>query len=66
MASSIHKHTVVKTIRVNPIHKLSYLVDSIRPVDYSIKIAHLVRDPRAVLNTKVLDSSNEIWTVGRG
>ena len=59
----LHKHTVVKTIRVNSIHKLSYLVDSIRPVDYSLKVVHLVRDPRAVLNTKVLDSSNENWTV---
>ena len=59
----LHKHTVVKTIRVSSIHKLSYLMDSIRPVDYSLKIVHLVRDPRAVLNTRVLDNLHENWTV---
>ena len=59
----LHKHTVVKTIRMKSIHKLSYLMDNTGPVDYSLKVVHLVRDPRAVLNARVLDSSHENWTI---
>lgn len=59
----LHKHTVVKTIRVKSIHKLSYLMDNEGPADYSLKVVHLVRDPRAVLNTRVLHDSHENWTV---
>ena len=58
----LHKHTVVKTIRVNSIHKLSYLMDSEGPVDYLLKVVHLVRDPRAVLNMRVMHNSHENWT----
>ena len=58
----LHKHTVVKTIRVNSIHKLSYLMDSEGPVDYLLKVVHLVRDPRAVLNMRLLHNSHENWT----
>lgn len=58
----LHKHTVVKTIRVNSIHKLSYLMDSEGPVDYLLKVVHLVRDPRAVLNMRVIRNSHENWT----
>lgn len=59
----LHKHTVVKTIRINSIHKLSYLMDSEGPLDYSLKVVHLVRDPRAVLNSRVIDTSHENWTI---
>ena len=59
----LHKHTVVKTIRVNSIHKLSYLMDREGPLDYSLKVVHLVRDPRGVLNTRVVHNSYENWTV---
>lgn len=59
----LHRHTVVKSIRVDSIHKLSYLMDSEGPLDYSLKVVHLVRDPRAVLNTRVVHDSHENWTV---
>lgn len=59
----LHKHTVVKTIRMKSIHKLSYLMDNTGPVDYSLKVIHLVRDPRAVVNARVLHSSHENWTI---
>ncbi|XP_068682983.1 carbohydrate sulfotransferase 6-like [Montipora capricornis] len=59
----LHKHTVVKTIRINSIHKLSYLMDTEAPMDYSLKVVHLVRDPRAVLNSLVMDNSGQNWTI---
>ena len=59
----LHKHTVVKTIRIKYIHKLSYLMDNEGPADYSLKVVQLVRDPRAILNARVLDDSHKNWTV---
>ena len=59
----LHKHTVVKTNRVKSIHKLSYLMDNEGPADYSLKVVNLVRDPRAVLNARVLHNSHENWTI---
>ena len=46
----LHQHTVVKTIQFSDVHKLSYLMDK-DSSDYSLKVVHLVRDPRAVVFT---------------
>ena len=59
----LHKHTAVKTNRFNSIHKLSYLMDTEGPMDFSLKVVHLIRDPRAVLNSRVLDNSRQNWTI---
>ena len=59
----LHKHTAVKTIRFNSFHKLSYLMDNGGPMDFSLKVIHLIRDPRAVLNSRVLDNSRQNWTI---
>ena len=59
----LHRHTVVKTVQMKQIHKLSYLMDSEGPADYSLKVVHLVRDPRAILNSRVTKDARINWTV---
>ena len=59
----LQKHTVVKSIQMRHIHKLSYLMDSEGPADYSLKVIHLVRDPRAILNSCIMRNSRQNWTV---
>lgn len=53
----LHQHTVVKTIQFTDVHKLSYLMDK-DSTDYSLKIVHLVRDPRAIVFTHFLTNLN--------
>lgn len=54
----LHQHTVVKSIQFTDVHKLSYLMDKDNS-EYSLKIVHLVRDPRAIVFTHFLRSANE-------
>ena len=59
----LHKHTVIKTVHVRDIHKLSYLMDDRGSSDYTMKIVHLVRDPRAIVNSRVTRDTNVKWTL---
>lgn len=60
---NLHKHTVVKTVQVDFIHKLSYLMDSEGPADYALKVVHLVRDPRALMDAHVGHVKDTNWTL---
>jgi len=53
----LHQHTVVKTIQFSDVHKLSYLMDK-ESAEYSLKVVHLVRDPRAIVFTHFLSTEN--------
>ena len=53
----LHQHTVLKTIQFTDVHKLSYLMDK-DSTDYSLKVVHLVRDPRAIVFTHFLTNPN--------
>ncbi|XP_057316559.1 carbohydrate sulfotransferase 6-like [Hydractinia symbiolongicarpus] len=53
----LHQHTVVKTVQFVDVHKLSYLMDK-DSSDYSLKVVHLVRDPRAIVFTHFLSEDN--------
>jgi len=53
----LHQHTVIKTIQFTDVHKLSYLMDK-DSADYSLKVVHLVRDPRAIVYTHFLTNQN--------
>ncbi|XP_065056790.1 carbohydrate sulfotransferase 1-like [Rhopilema esculentum] len=53
----LHQHTVTKTIQFNDVHKLSYLMDK-ESAEYSLKVVHLVRDPRAIVYTHLMSSDN--------
>lgn len=59
---NLHRHTVVKTIQVDFIHKLSYLMDTEGPADYALKVVHLVRDPRALIDAKIQNDFKSNWT----
>lgn len=59
---SMHRHTVVKTVQVDFIHKLSYLMDTEGPADYALKVVHLVRDPRALIDAKIQNDIKSNWT----
>ena len=58
----LHQHTVVKTIQFTDVHKLSYLMDK-ESAEYSLKVVHLVRDPRAIIFTHFLNLENQTMTV---
>lgn len=60
---NLHKHTVVKTVQVDFIHKLSYLMDTEGPADYALKVVHLVRDPRALMDAQVSHVKETNWTL---
>ena len=53
----LHQHTVVKSIQFSEVHKLSYLMDK-DTSDYSLKVVHLVRDPRAIVFTHFLTNQS--------
>ena len=53
----LHQHTVSKTIQFSDVHKLSYLMDK-ESAEYSLKVVHLVRDPRAIVYTHLLHTDN--------
>ena len=53
----LHQHTVIKTIQFTDVHKLSYLMDK-ESADYSLKVVHLVRDPRAIVFTHFVTNYN--------
>ena len=53
----LHQHTVVKSIQFAEVHKLSYLMDKDNS-DYSLKVVHLVRDPRAIVFTHFLTNQS--------
>ena len=53
----LHQHTVVKSIQFSDVHKLSYLMDKDNS-DYSLKVVHLVRDPRAIVFTHFLTNQS--------
>lgn len=57
----LHQHTVIKTIQFNDVHKLSYLMDK-ESAEYSLKVVHLVRDPRAIVFTHFLSLQNSSST----
>jgi len=57
----LHQHTVVKSIQFSDVHKLSYLMDK-DSTDYSLKIVHLVRDPRAIVYTHFLTQNASTMT----
>ena len=59
----LHKHTVVKTVLIRDIHKLSYLMDNGGSTDYTLKFVHLVRDPRAMINSRVTHDTDTLWTL---
>ena len=59
----LYKRSAVKTIRFNSIQKLSYLMDTWGPMDVSFKMVHLMRDLRAVLNSRVMDNSRQNWAI---
>eukprot|EP00794_Sanderia_malayensis_P020117 gene20117-22088_t len=53
----LHQHTVTKTIQFSDVHKLSYLMDK-ESAEYSLKVVHLVRDPRAIVYTHLMKNDN--------
>lgn len=53
----LHQHTVVKSIQLSEVQKLSYLMDKDNS-DYSLKVVHLVRDPRAIVYTHFLTNQS--------
>ncbi|EDO40275.1 predicted protein, partial [Nematostella vectensis] len=60
---NLHRHTAIKSLDVEFIHKLSYLMDTVGPADYALRVVHLVRDPRALIDAKVKLDSNENFTM---
>ena len=59
----LYNHTAVKTNRFNYIQKLSYFMDTGEPMDVSFKVVHLMRVPRAVLNSQIMDNSRQNWAI---